>query len=428
MSTNSPNDTPAQRLARKQERERRRSEINQSFQFVVEEAEDTHKKLYDAVFVDDGMLETEEEIEEVRKFAQYQIDLEKRRRGGLLTRVYQSFKNQDEPVVPFEIQSASAEASFPSLRGGLYSAHLDEETEGKNNFRSINANDGPSWGSRLGSAKVQEKLFDTFFAFRGKSLSILIFAMMVIFLIGIAISAKDVSSDDQSNEKQMGLRTIRSILSEEGVMNQLSFHHSTPQHRSLDFIAEEYVSGSLKLDSINDKSIVTYENGVLTSFNQAYIDRRTVKERYVLLVLYYSTTNNSNDWNRKNNWLQSGQPICSNWHGVTCKSLSSDSLDLNYVTKLSLSDNSLKGTIPTELSHLKELTLLDLDGNSLSGTLPDSIGNLTNLNSLKISDNDLRGSVPQRVCDLANQGILNVYSSCGGGKDEIECSCCYECI
>jgi len=427
-------DTPAQRLARKQERDRRRSEINQSFQFVVEEAQDNENKLYDAVFVDNGMLETEEEIEEVRKFAQYQIDLENRRNGGLLTRLSQSFsfRNQDAPTVPFEVQSSSAASSFPTMniRGGLYNAHLDEEGQGKNNFRSINANDGPSWGSRLGSAKVQEKLFDTFFAVRGKGMFLLFFVMLVVLLVGIIVSVKDISSDNPNNENEVE-KTIRSLLTEQGVSSKHFSKHSSPQYRSLAFITKEVVSEHIKFDSLNEKSVFTYEDGVLTSFNQAYADRHKILERYVLLVLYYSTTTNSKDWKANGKWLESGTDVCSNWHGVTCDSITSikNSLELNYVTELSLNDNALVGTIPDELSHLDDLTSLDLDGNYLSGTLPNSIGKLTSLNTLKISDNFLDGDVPAGVCDLVNAGILSeFYSSCGGGKGQINCDCCDVCI
>jgi len=428
-------DTPAQRLARKQERDKRRSEINQSFQFVVEEAQDNENKLYDAVFVDNGMLETEEEIEEVRKFAQYQIDMEKRKRGGMLNRLSQSFsfRNQEEPFVPFQIQSSSASSSFPSLktRGGLYTAHLDEEGQGKNNFRSINVNDGPSWGSRLGSAKVQEKLFDTFFAVRGKGVHILFFVMLVVLFVGIIVSVKDMSSDDVNIENEVGMKQIRSILADEGVSTKNFSKHSSPQYRSLKFIADEVVSKKLKVDSLNEESVFTSEGGVLTSFNQAYVDRHSILERYVLRVLYYSTTTSSKDWKKNRNWLESGTDLCANWHGVTCDIISStsNSLKLNYVTELSLNDNELVGKIPHEISHLDDLTSLDLDGNYLSGTLPECIGELTNLKTLRISDNLLEGDVPEKVCDLVDAGILNeFYSSCGGGDSQMSCDCCDVCI
>ena len=54
------------------------------------------------------------------------------------------------------------------------------------------------------------------------------------------------------------------------------------------------------------------------------------------------------------------------WFGVTCSSGS--------VTQINLYDNSLSGSIPSELGNLADLTTLNLSNNSLSGVIPSELG------------------------------------------------------
>jgi|TARA_B110000914_G_C15335532_1_gene386758 Leucine-rich repeat (LRR) protein len=51
---------------------------------------------------------------------------------------------------------------------------------------------------------------------------------------------------------------------------------------------------------------------------------------------------------------------------------------------------------------------LNLSDNSLTGSIPSEVGNLTNLNELKLSNNQLTGVIPESICELTN---LTWYSS-----------------
>ena len=85
------------------------------------------------------------------------------------------------------------------------------------------------------------------------------------------------------------------------------------------------------------------------------------------LVALYNATGGAS-WTNSANWL-SDEPLGS-WHGVT-----TDGNGL--VTGLSLANNGLSGTIPSELLDLTNLETLHLGGNSLSGCAPGALYDVT---------------------------------------------------
>ncbi|KAG7951395.1 hypothetical protein I3843_12G005400 [Carya illinoinensis] len=67
---------------------------------------------------------------------------------------------------------------------------------------------------------------------------------------------------------------------------------------------------------------------------------------------------------------------------------------------ISLQNNSLSGTIPTEIGCLKRLRGLFLGHNNLTGTIPTQISELTNLEYLDLSANHLYGEIPVSLISL----------------------------
>lgn len=111
------------------------------------------------------------------------------------------------------------------------------------------------------------------------------------------------------------------------------------------------------------------------------------RARTVLLDLYNST--NGQNWHVNNGWATT-TPHCS-WYGIYCED--------DSVSRISLQQNNLVGTIPDSLGDLDSVSLIDLAYNRLFGTIPHSLTFLPNLYSLNISTNT---NLSGRITRLAN--------------------------
>ncbi|KAH7674507.1 Non-specific serine/threonine protein kinase protein [Dioscorea alata] len=100
--------------------------------------------------------------------------------------------------------------------------------------------------------------------------------------------------------------------------------------------------------------------------------------------------------------------------GIVCKSLS--------LVVLSLSNNSLRGELPSEISNCSALTSLDVSQNELSGRLPASLSELRTLESLnlsnnnfsvRVSNNNFSSPVPPDGTRFGNGSYLGNAGLCG---------------
>ncbi len=118
---------------------------------------------------------------------------------------------------------------------------------------------------------------------------------------------------------------------------------------------------------------------------------------YAALQALYNSTSGEN-WRNRRGWdVSSPTPpsaSVNSWHGVTVVG--------DRVTELSLNNNSLSGTIPSELGSLSNLQELSLNRNSLSGTIPSELGSLSNLQELSLDRNSLSGTIPSELGSLSN--------------------------
>ncbi|PAP75479.1 hypothetical protein BSZ37_02965 [Rubrivirga marina] len=103
------------------------------------------------------------------------------------------------------------------------------------------------------------------------------------------------------------------------------------------------------------------------------------------LVALYEATGGPN-WTTDENWLTG--PVAS-WHGVTVEG--------GRVTRISLNENQLSGSLPAEIGQMSRLERLYAFGNELSGPIPTEIGGLSSLTHLALYDNQLTGALPNEL-------------------------------
>lgn len=144
-------------------------------------------------------------------------------------------------------------------------------------------------------------------------------------------------------------------------------------------------------------------------------------EREALVKLFNAT--DGPNWTNKTGWL-SEAPLRS-WYGVntdengrvTRLSLHENNLKGTLIPELSqlfsleslaLSKNQLTGNIPQELGELSQLKLLYIWGNQLTGTIPQELGHLAKLEKLSIAENRLTGTIPPEIGQLTNLTRLNL--------------------
>ena len=124
-----------------------------------------------------------------------------------------------------------------------------------------------------------------------------------------------------------------------------------------------------------------------------------VTERDALVGLFEST--DGENW--KNNTKWNTEDHIDDWRGVETQYT-----NRGPVTRLTLSQNKLRGEIPHHLGNLTGLESLNLRNNRLTGSIPPHLGNLSNLKNLKLYWNDLTGSIPAELGNLGNLKTLDL--------------------
>jgi hypothetical protein len=143
------------------------------------------------------------------------------------------------------------------------------------------------------------------------------------------------------------------------------------------------------------------------STNEPFMQEELIWQLYSLTCFFYNF-----------NFAQELDDECQ-WLGIKCDDVFSDSNnDVLYplsedlrVVSISLPNESLTGTLPVELIFLSHLETIDLSNNFISGSLPQyfSQDQLDNLKVLSLHDNRFEGSIPEEMSKLKNLQKVSTY-------------------
>ncbi len=127
----------------------------------------------------------------------------------------------------------------------------------------------------------------------------------------------------------------------------------------------------------------------------------------------YTNTNGDN-WTNKGNWNiirdNNTPPIGFNFNVLS----GVESEEINgqiRVTKLTLFNNNLVGTLDSTIGNLTEIKQLSIGRNNLSGNIPKQIGNLTKAWSIYLAINQLSGNLPKEMGNLNQLEYLYLSSN-----------------
>lgn len=104
-------------------------------------------------------------------------------------------------------------------------------------------------------------------------------------------------------------------------------------------------------------------------------------------------------------------------------SIPSEIFSIETLEALGLSQNNLHGSISSEIGKATGLIILELGRNMLDGVLPSEIYNLSRLELLNVRANDLRGSIPPSILELTTLELTNIADS-GLDVEQIPATAC----
>ena len=149
-----------------------------------------------------------------------------------------------------------------------------------------------------------------------------------------------------------GVRVNSAVVDDSGVFFDIQVFSAG---KEVSFTIGELIAKvNISRRGINQAEMVTAEMGgadlVELTASETSFNQQAITYRQILFDLYHATQ--GVNWRNSTNWL-SRKPL-GTWHGVTTGQ--------GGVTELRLSNNRLRGSIPSGLGNLTGLTRLELKG------------------------------------------------------------------
>lgn len=144
------------------------------------------------------------------------------------------------------------------------------------------------------------------------------------------------------------------------------------------------------------------------------VDEDEVSEEEVLMSLFVSL--GGLNWRNATGWVDNNSGMCPR-QGVTADEAGNTTMlvlnknelsgvlpdsfrHLRHLTKISLANNAIYGSMCKGIGSLQFLVCLQLSGNNLTGRIPGFLGNCRALQRLDLSRNLFYGSIPDEICFL----------------------------
>jgi hypothetical protein len=122
----------------------------------------------------------------------------------------------------------------------------------------------------------------------------------------------------------------------------------------------------------------------------------------ILSILYHST--GGADWTSNNNWMDRAVCPSGYWQGIDCAGYE--------VINIVLNQNSLRGTLPSQLGLLTGSSIFDMSANEIFGTVPSELGLLTALYAFEVhSNSNLTGTIPSEIGQMTRLQLLWMNSA-----------------
>ena len=256
-------------------------------------------------------------------------------------------------------------------------------------------------------------------------------------------------NDKTDQEKYQMLQEIFVINQNENLGIQESFLQSFAQHDTKIGTLQRLLSNGKSNDPFLAKNMTAQEKAIEWMINYDEISNNktissttpyTFLQRYTILLFYFSTS--PTKWKECSSYLSSKCHITQknnrfltfnssecNWYGIRCNrqhqiiwmDICGNSLDgtlhneifrfLPHLELLWLSENSLFGSIPSDISNVRNLQSLSLFHTRISSTLPEELYDLTELSSLRLYHTKISGSISTSISKLTKLSWLWLHQN-----------------
>jgi len=241
---------------------------------------------------------------------------------------------------------------------------------------------------------------------------IILGALFALIIFGVSVSAivkrtkhqdKILPNPDPGVKDPMRFNAIRDNVLESAFTDAVHVDtHGTAQNLAIRWLTDD---DPAKMEPDDDTILQRY--ALATFFFSTYVSTEYKDETEGV----NSTMADDFEWNNMEHWM-SDKGICM-WFGVTCPPRLHEGMEEvvynsnNDILHLNLTDNNIRGTIPSEIAALENIITLDLGRNRLEGKIPDSITSLEFLTELYLEENALTGTLSAEFGKL--QGLRELF-------------------